>query len=119
MRVSILRFESLTLRIEKLPKGSFSHFNNLIRKQVVEFTQELVKEYIQNWVGVSAISRENNTPGFFRLYFLNQKSAFKSFVFLDGWQEWLLEHKMVLSIVKENDNEYTLFTFIRKQDQNS
>ncbi|MFD2891199.1 hypothetical protein ACFS5J_04135 [Flavobacterium chuncheonense] len=78
---------------------------------MVEFTQELVNEYIQNWIGVSAIARENNTPGFFRLYFPNQQSAFKSFVFIDGWQEWLPEHKMVLSIVKENEKEYTFYIY--------
>lgn len=78
---------------------------------MVEFTQELVNQYIQNWIGVSAISRENNTPGFFRLYFPDQQSAFKSFVFIDGWQEWMPEYKMVLSIVKENEKEYSFYIY--------
>ena len=84
---------------------------------MAEFTQELVNEYIQNWLGVSAIARENNTPAFFRLYFPTQKSAFKAFIFLDGWQEWLPEQKMILSIVKENEKEYTFYIYKEKRTE--
>ena len=84
---------------------------------MAEFTQELVNEYIQNWIGVSAIPRENNTPAFFRLYFPNQKSAFKAFVFLDGWQEWLPEENMILSVVKENEKEYTFYIYKERRPE--
>lgn len=84
---------------------------------MVEFTQELVNEYIQNWIGVSAIPRENNTPAFFRLYFPNQKSAFRAFVFLDGWQEWLPEQNMIVSIVKENEKEYTFYIYKERRPE--
>jgi hypothetical protein len=80
---------------------------------MAEFNQELVNSYIKNWVGISVYNTVdyNRGPSCFGLYFLDYNSATSSYEFIREWQKWNEYLPLILSIVKENEKEYSFYFY--------
>lgn len=84
----------------------------------VEFNQNLVDKYFNNWVGVSAYNPKNQEiePSCFGLYFPNYNIASVAFTFLNEWKNWMPHEELILSIVKESEIKYSFYFY--KENRN-
>ena len=85
----------------------------------VEFNQNLVGKYFNNWLGVSAYNATNGEtePSCFGLYFPNHNITSVAYVFLNEWKNWMPNDELILSIIKESEIKYS-FYFYKKTEMN-